>query len=93
MAEMEYGQQAIAAQEGASFARAQEARMAAEKGKAPSAPEEEPAPKLTGAALKARDEELGIEGGMTADETRAAIAEVEGWEELHGDAVPDAPEE
>lgn len=92
MAEMEYGQQAIAAQEAAEFARAQEARMAAEKGNVPSAPKEEAAPKLTGAALKARAEELGIEPGMTADDTRAAIEDVEAWEELHGDAPADEPE-
>lgn len=65
---------------------------------APSEDEEEDAPKLTGAALKARAAELGIEGGMTADETRAAIADAEADEEddleLFGVSDPDAdPEE
>lgn len=43
---------------------------------------------LKGAALKARAEELGIPSGMSADETRAAIADAEGMSgsELHGDA-------
>lgn len=44
---------------------------------------------LKGAALKARAEELGIPSGMSADETRAAIADAEGMSgsELHGDVA------
>lgn len=46
---------------------------------------------LKGAALKARAEELGIPSGLSADETRAAIADAEGASgtELHGDMEPE----
>lgn len=112
MAEMEYGQQALAAMQAADAARAAEARMN-DEGESVATPaefakggdlaadaedeEDEEEEMLKGAALKARAEELGIPSGMSADETRAAIADAEGsGDELHGDAPadPDAdPEE